>query len=187
MLTRNELMGHFSQMGVAGGTTVIVHSSYKSLGGVEGGPQTVIDVLVELVTPEGAVLFPTFNFSAWTEGHYFDVEHTPSEVGIITELARVDDRFRRTLHRSPRTGPIPSTIRIWTHLRSSARRDWPLRRISCSRSSVPSTGTPAPVWRSRARSFARSTVFFPPIRPLTTASSKRCSTWTVRIRYSISP
>ena len=72
-----------------------MHSSYKSLGGVDGGPQTVVDALWESYE---TLLLPTYNFHSWTEQHYFDIDETPSEMGIITEMARRDERFTRTRH-----------------------------------------------------------------------------------------
>ena len=37
MLTKKQLIDGFAQIGIKNGDTVIVHTSYKSLGGVEGG------------------------------------------------------------------------------------------------------------------------------------------------------
>jgi aminoglycoside 3-N-acetyltransferase len=76
----------------------MLHSSYKSLGPVEGGPTAVIDSLIEAVGPTGTVLLPTFNFQSWTESHYFDVLETPSQMGIVGELARRRADFQRTPH-----------------------------------------------------------------------------------------
>ena len=88
------------------GGIIVVHTSYKSLGGVEGGAETVIDVMRELVGPKGTVLFPAFNFQSWTETHYFDVLETPSKMGMITELARLRPDAKRTPH------PIYSFLRF---------------------------------------------------------------------------
>ncbi len=77
---------------------IMVHSSYKSLGGLEGGAETVIDALLEFVGPDGTILFPTFNFHSWTEYHYFDITETPSKMGIIGELARLRSDAIRTPH-----------------------------------------------------------------------------------------
>jgi aminoglycoside 3-N-acetyltransferase len=98
MLTYNELLDGFRQTSVKQGDTIIVHTSYKSLGGVEGGADTVIDVMRELVGKNGTVMFPAFNFQSWTETHYFDVLETPSKMGMITEMARLRPDARRTPH-----------------------------------------------------------------------------------------
>lgn len=98
MLTFGELLAGFRQIGARCGDTIMVHASYKSLGGVEGGAQAVIDALLALVGPQGTILFPTFNFQSWTETHYFDILETPSKMGTITELARLRPEAKRTPH-----------------------------------------------------------------------------------------
>lgn len=98
MLEFNDLVRGFAQMGISPGDTIMVHSSYKSLGGVNGGADTVIDSLVESVGDKGTVLFPTFNFESWVDTHYFDVRETASHMGIITELARCRETAVRTPH-----------------------------------------------------------------------------------------
>lgn len=98
VFTKEQLRDSFLKMNVTSGQTVLVHSSYKSLGNIENGPQTIIDVLLELIGTQGTLLFPTFNFTSWTGTHYFDINHTPSEMGILTEIARHNLHFKRTKH-----------------------------------------------------------------------------------------
>ncbi len=97
MYTRQELTAGFQQIPLTPSRVVMLHSSYKALGGVQGGAETVIDALLDWVGPHGTLLFPNFNFQSWTENHYFDVKETPSHMGIIGELAR----FRPEAIRSP--------------------------------------------------------------------------------------
>ena len=98
MLDSTQLRAGFEQTGIKNGDTIMVHTSYKSLGSVEGGAEAVIDALRGLVGPQGTVLFPNFNFQSWTEDHYFDVLETPSRMGTITELARLRRDAKRTPH-----------------------------------------------------------------------------------------
>ena len=98
MLEFDDLIRGFEKMGISPGDTIMVHSSYKSLGGVNGGADTVIDALVESVGDKGTVLFPTFNFKSWVDTHYFDVRETASHMGVITELARCREAAVRTPH-----------------------------------------------------------------------------------------
>jgi len=98
MLGFDELVAGLSQIGLTDGDVLMVHSSYKSLGGVDGGAETVIDALREIVGTQGTVLFPTFNFQSWTETHYFDIRETYSKMGVITELARLRPNAVRTPH-----------------------------------------------------------------------------------------
>ena len=45
MYTFEELVEGFRELGVKEGDTLLVHSSYKSLGEVDGGPATVVRAL----------------------------------------------------------------------------------------------------------------------------------------------
>lgn len=75
------------------GRKVMLHANYEAFGKVEGGPETVVEAFIELTD---LILFPTFNFHSWTEGHYWDQAETPSERGIVSETAR--QMLPRTLH-----------------------------------------------------------------------------------------
>ncbi len=96
-LTKQDLIMGFSRLGLKAGDIVLVHSSYKSLGSVQGGPQTVIDALLEVLTPDGTLIMPTFNFN-FNKGEPWDVLKTPSHMGAITELARTNPASRRVFH-----------------------------------------------------------------------------------------
>lgn len=98
MLNKKQLIDGFGQIGIRNGDTLVVHTSYKSLGGVEGGADAVIDAFIELAGKDGTVMFPNFNFQSWTEAHYFDVKETPSKMGLITEIARLRPNALRTPH-----------------------------------------------------------------------------------------
>ena len=67
-------------MGVEEGDTLLVHSSYKSLGEVDGGPQTVIRALEAALGAEGTLIMPTFNFD-FNKGVPWDVRKTRVEDG----------------------------------------------------------------------------------------------------------
>ena len=98
MYKRQELLSGFQKIPLTPSRTIMVHSSYKSLGGVEGGAETIIDALLDFVGPDGTILFPTFNFHEWTERHYFDISETLSKMGIISEVARQREDALRTPH-----------------------------------------------------------------------------------------
>lgn len=97
MLTFDQLVDNFRALGVETGDTLLVHSSYKSLGGVDGGPQTVIDALLEVLGEDGTLVMPTFNFD-FCKGEPWDVRETPSQMGYMTNLVRQDPRAKRVFH-----------------------------------------------------------------------------------------
>lgn len=102
-LTRQDLVKGFKELGLSEGDVVMVHSSFKSFGGVEGGPQTVIDALLEVLGREGTLVMPTFTiafcdqYNAEGKG-YFDLDNTPSEMGILTELVRKMPGAKRSVN-----------------------------------------------------------------------------------------
>jgi len=99
MLTFEKLVEGFRGLGLAKGDTLLVHSSYKSLGEVDGGPQTVIRALEAALDTdgEGTLIMPTFNFD-FNKGVPWDVRTTPSKMGVLTELVRKDPRAKRVFH-----------------------------------------------------------------------------------------
>ncbi len=82
-------------MGVGPGGLIQVHSSLSSFGFVEGGAETVVDALLELVAPGGTVMMPTFNHGA---EHIFDVRSSPSYNGAITNALRCRLQAVRSIH-----------------------------------------------------------------------------------------
>ena len=45
--------------------TVLIHSSMKSIGNVEGGADTVLDVLMDFFGKEGLLVFPTLTYTIY--------------------------------------------------------------------------------------------------------------------------
>jgi aminoglycoside 3-N-acetyltransferase len=79
------------------GDTLLVHSSYKSLGGVEGGPWTVVEALLEALGEEGTLIMPTFNFD-FCKGVPWDVRTSPSHMGAMTNMVREYPAAKRVFH-----------------------------------------------------------------------------------------
>ena len=94
-VTTAEIARGLRALGICAGEHLIVHSSLKSLGYVEGGAPAVVEALLEVLGPEGTLMVPTFTHSA-TE--YFDPLESPSKNGAITEAARLRPEARRSLH-----------------------------------------------------------------------------------------
>lgn len=57
--TLETLKNDLCQLGLQSGMTVIVHSSLSSLGWVCGGSVTVIQALMDVITPDGTLVMPT--------------------------------------------------------------------------------------------------------------------------------
>ena len=86
VVTKELLKQGFAELGIKAGMKIMVHSSLKSFGYVEGGADTVIDALMELLTPEGTLMMPSFNHEApYFEGDIFDVTKTATTNGRIPD------------------------------------------------------------------------------------------------------
>ena len=90
-VTREQLAAAFREIGLEGGDSVVVHSSLRSLGRVEGGPDTVIDALLDAVGSTGNLMFPTFNYSRPVPEPY-DPAETPCRT-VWEGLARRHSRI----------------------------------------------------------------------------------------------
>lgn len=98
MHTKQSLLSDLKALGIDPRGTTLAHCSYKSLGEVEGGPQTVIDSLVEYMQ-DGLMVFPTHTWNNVTEDQpYYSVLETEVCIGIIPELARKTANAIRSAH-----------------------------------------------------------------------------------------
>lgn len=103
MIDLKDLTQGFKELNLRKGDIVLVHSSFKSFGGVVGGPQTVIDALLNVIGREGTLVMPTFTFAFCDQYNntgrgYFDVDKTPSEMGILTEIVRKMAGAKRSIN-----------------------------------------------------------------------------------------
>ncbi len=92
-VTKQDLLSGFSALGVRSGMVLMVHSSLPAFGEVEGGPETVIDALLEAVGPEGTLALPAFAYVG-----VFDAAETPTTMGAIAEGFRKRPGVTRSLH-----------------------------------------------------------------------------------------
>lgn len=93
-LTKQSLTDSLQRLGIKSGTRLIVHSSLRSLGPVQGGADTVLDALLECIGQDGLLVMPTFTYN----NDVFDPLHTPSRTGLLTETLRKRDGVVRSLH-----------------------------------------------------------------------------------------
>ena len=96
--TKQSLKQDLAAMGLTGAETILIHSSMKSIGEVEGGADTVLDALMEYFA-QGLLLLPTHTWRFMDGGNtVFDVRNSPCCVGILPELFRQRPGVIRSLH-----------------------------------------------------------------------------------------
>jgi aminoglycoside 3-N-acetyltransferase len=116
MLTLRALTQSFQELGIRD-VPVIAHASYNSLGGVEGGPQTVVDAMLAsfasvimpthtyktMVTPQVGPQHNGIDYARWYP-HSFGAEFFDPEMpadplmGIIPETLRRQPGAKRSMH-----------------------------------------------------------------------------------------
>ncbi|MBM3240001.1 AAC(3) family N-acetyltransferase [Candidatus Poribacteria bacterium] len=88
-VTKEKLLYDLRDLGVEPGDILFIHSSFKSLGPIEGGAETVVSTLEDAVGPEGLILMPSFNLVDYDKrAQTWNIETTPSTVGWLTEFFR---------------------------------------------------------------------------------------------------
>ena len=66
-VTKQQIISDLIALGIEPGVTVMMHSSLSALGPVEGGPEAVVDALLEVIGPDGTLLVPAFRDSVWED------------------------------------------------------------------------------------------------------------------------
>jgi aminoglycoside 3-N-acetyltransferase len=86
MYTKKDITDHIIELGIAKDDTLLIHSSMKAIGEVEGGADTVLDAFMEFLK-EGLLIFPTHTWAQMNnEYRIFNVATEPSCVGLLTNL-----------------------------------------------------------------------------------------------------
>jgi aminoglycoside 3-N-acetyltransferase len=93
-----QLQDQLADMGISGGDTLLIHSSLKSVGQVEGRGEGLLGALEDYFR-DGLLVLPTMTFRyVDRERPIFSVLDTPSCVGTLTELFRKRDGVVRSWH-----------------------------------------------------------------------------------------
>lgn len=106
MFTKEQLKEQIRQMGVQPDDTVLIHTSMKAIGEVEGGADTVIDAFIECL-PDGLFLVPTHTWGVVNKNQpVYDVRSTVPNIGALPRVAAFRKDGIRSLH---------VTHSIWAH------------------------------------------------------------------------
>jgi aminoglycoside 3-N-acetyltransferase len=97
--TQSQLSDELRRVGIRAGDNLILHSSFKSLGALAGGPDMVVDAIVDVLGMDGHLLVPTFTYCLpmWN-AEPFNIRETKARVGIIPETLRKRADALRSFH-----------------------------------------------------------------------------------------
>lgn len=84
-------------LGAEPGDVLLVHTSYRAIRPVQGGPEAVIHALLRAVGPDGTVVMPSWSSD---DDRPYDPATTPAaaDLGVTVELFRRRADARRTSH-----------------------------------------------------------------------------------------
>jgi hypothetical protein len=98
------LATQLAELGVAPGGVLLVHTSFRAVGPVAGGPDGLIAALLAAVGPAGTLVMPS-----WTgdDATPFDPATTPAspDLGIVAEIFRTRPGVMRSAHAFAAVGP----------------------------------------------------------------------------------
>lgn len=101
MVTRDDIAKGFLGLGLEPGCALLIHSSLKSFGRVDGGAEAVVAGIIDALGPEGTLLAPTLT------GHeelfpdnppHVDLRTAPCWTGAIPEAVRLHPDAVRSTH-----------------------------------------------------------------------------------------
>ncbi len=103
VINKGHLIADLRNMGIQEGDTVLFHSSLSKLGYIEGGAESVIQALLSVIGPSGNLMMPSSPNPALQLDYIrsveiFDVLHTPSAMGRVSEVFRCMPGVKRSAH-----------------------------------------------------------------------------------------
>lgn len=116
VITKTLLVEEFKKIGLYKGMTLMVHSSLRSLGWVNGGPVSVVQALMEVITEEGTLVMPTHS-GDYSEPSYWQCPAVPEEwwETIRETMPAFDPVYSPTRG----MGKIPEVFRTFPQVRRS--------------------------------------------------------------------
>lgn len=97
-VTQVQLAAGLRALGLGAGDLVLVHSSLKQVGWIEGGPAALAQAYLDVLGPEGTLVVPTLVPALRGIRPRFEARRSPSEMGRFTETVRTWPGARRSDH-----------------------------------------------------------------------------------------
>ncbi|HCH83089.1 MAG TPA: AAC(3) family N-acetyltransferase [Eubacterium sp.] len=95
---KQQLKDQLESMGLKGDETILIHSSMKAIGAVDGGADTVLDAWMEYFK-DGLLLLPTHTWKTVNaDNPVYNPQTTPSCVGLLTNMFMKREGVIRSLH-----------------------------------------------------------------------------------------
>ena len=108
IVTKTQLIRDLRALGLSEGRTVMLHASVRSIGWVVGGPDVVLDAILEVLTPSGTLMM----LASWEDNPY-ELPHWPKErqEAYLRECPAYDPERSRADRRE--MGILTEYLRTW--------------------------------------------------------------------------
>ena len=118
-VTRNSLLEDIKKLGIIPGKDLWVHSALSRIGRPEGGANTIIDVLRAAIGPDATLIMPAYPMSVSMFDHMrdpspFDMIHSPSRMGALTEIFRKIPEALRSAHPTHSIAALGPSAALYT-------------------------------------------------------------------------
>ncbi len=129
MYTKADIIKSLVDIGIKPEDTLLVHSSMKAIGEIEGGAETVLDAFIEYMQ-EGLLIFPTHTWEQINENYnVYNPKTEPSCVGILTNLFLKRPGVIRSLHPTHSVAALGQGAKAYTA--GEEQWDTPCPRQGC--------------------------------------------------------
>ena len=99
IFTKNDIKAQLTKMGAPKRSVVLMHSSLRAVGKVEGGAEGLLDALIEYFTGEGGLFcVPTHTWAMLDEDITLDMNSDKTCLGAFSTVALRDGRGIRSLN-----------------------------------------------------------------------------------------
>jgi aminoglycoside N3'-acetyltransferase len=98
-IPKSSLIQAFTKLGVSAGKTIWIQSSWNEFYNFRGKPTQVIDILLDLIGPEGTLVMPAIPLNLNLD-RVIQIENEPVSTGLICEIFRRYPGVVRSIHRS---------------------------------------------------------------------------------------
>ena len=115
-VTPDRLRADLRALGVAAGAALVVHASLRRIGWVVGGAESVIRALMEVLTPEGTLVMPTFTGQLSDPAAWRD---PPVPAGWVETIRDHMPSFDPARTPTRHMGAVPEAFRTWPEVTRS--------------------------------------------------------------------
>lgn len=120
VVTKEMIEEGLKKIGVKEGDNIILHSSLSKMGYVKEGPKTLVDAILSVIGEKGTLMCPSFAHQTFSKYYLdsdpvFDLLHSPSKAGAVTEYIRKLPGSKRSFHPTDAVSAIGPLAEYYTN------------------------------------------------------------------------